>query len=134
MRVQDAIFCSFTLGKALVRFDPSSLVEDYTRPSQTNTRQDHHQYKMPIVNGDNASDAGPLLSPMPVQDHHSALEVLKKEYPHADGIDVNTLLDSARHGGLTYNDFLVLPGYIGIMQQIVRSVLKVLNAQRFSCL
>jgi IMP dehydrogenase len=26
---------------------------------------------------------------------------------------VDTLLDSDKHGALTYNDFLVLPGYIG---------------------
>jgi len=45
-------------------------------------------------------------------DHTSALEVLKKEYPR-DGLDVRTLLDSETRGGLTYNDFLILPGHIG---------------------
>ncbi|PMD61701.1 IMP dehydrogenase [Hyaloscypha bicolor E] len=45
--------------------------------------------------------------------HHSkALEVLK-EFEERDGLDIKALLDSKRHGGLTYNDFLVLPGYIG---------------------
>ncbi|KAH9220692.1 inosine-5-monophosphate dehydrogenase imd2 [Leptodontidium sp. 2 PMI_412] len=45
--------------------------------------------------------------------HHSkALEVLK-QYEERDGLDIESLLDSKKHGGLTYNDFLVLPGYIG---------------------
>jgi IMP dehydrogenase len=47
------------------------------------------------------------------QDHTKALEVLEKEYPIKDGLDVDTLLDSDKHGALTYNDFLILPGYIG---------------------
>lgn len=45
--------------------------------------------------------------------HHSkALEILK-QYEERDGLDIESLLDSKKHGGLTYNDFLVLPGYIG---------------------
>ncbi|KAJ4299758.1 inosine-5'-monophosphate dehydrogenase [Kalmusia sp. IMI 367209] len=63
---------------------------------------------MPITNGDamakGAADA---------MDFSKALEVLKNEYPERDGIDVKTLIDSKRNGGLTYNDFLMLPGYIG---------------------
>ncbi|KAG9376097.1 Inosine-5'-monophosphate dehydrogenase [Pyrenophora tritici-repentis] len=63
---------------------------------------------MPISNGDamtnTASDA---------LDHTKALEILKNEYPERDGIDVKTLIDSKKNGGLTYNDFLMLPGYIG---------------------
>jgi IMP dehydrogenase len=35
------------------------------------------------------------------------------EYDERDGLDVRSLIDSKKHGGLTYNDFLVLPGYIG---------------------
>ncbi|KAL9090943.1 MAG: hypothetical protein Q9159_001686 [Coniocarpon cinnabarinum] len=50
---------------------------------------------------------------MPVEDHTAALKVLQTEYAKGDGLDVQTLLDSAKHGGLTYNDFLILPGYIG---------------------
>lgn len=46
-------------------------------------------------------------------DYTKALEVLKAEYKTKDGLDVESLLDSAKNGGLTYNDFLVLPGYIG---------------------
>ncbi|ODV92250.1 hypothetical protein CANCADRAFT_837 [Tortispora caseinolytica NRRL Y-17796] len=41
----------------------------------------------------------------------NALEVLK-EYEHKDGLDVHTLMDSKTRGGLTYNDFLILPGKI----------------------
>lgn len=47
-----------------------------------------------------------------IQDYTTALEVLKT-YPNRDGLDVDTLLDSDKHGALTYNDFLVLPGYVG---------------------
>jgi IMP dehydrogenase len=46
-------------------------------------------------------------------DYSKALEVLQNEYQERDGIDVKTLIDSKRNGGLTYNDFLMLPGYIG---------------------
>lgn len=63
---------------------------------------------MPISNGDamtnNAVDA---------LDYTKALEVLQNEYPERDGIDVKSLIDSKKNGGLTYNDFLMLPGYIG---------------------
>lgn len=33
-------------------------------------------------------------------------------YPKKDGLDIKTLIDSANFGGLTYNDFLILPGLI----------------------
>ncbi|KAJ5037325.1 uncharacterized protein L3040_007501 [Drepanopeziza brunnea f. sp. 'multigermtubi'] len=45
-------------------------------------------------------------------DHTKALEILEN-YPESDGLDIQSLLDSKKHGGLTYNDFLILPGYIG---------------------
>lgn len=45
-------------------------------------------------------------------DPSTALEVLR-EYEKPDGLDVRELIDSRKHGGLTYNDFLILPGYIG---------------------
>jgi IMP dehydrogenase len=63
---------------------------------------------MPITNG----DAMPSFSENALE-YTKALEVLKNEYPERDGIDVKTLIDSAKNGGLTYNDFLMLPGYIG---------------------
>lgn len=40
-----------------------------------------------------------------------ALELLN-EYKTYDAIDVKTLMDSAARGGLTYNDFLMIPGKI----------------------
>ena len=49
-----------------------------------------------------------------IQDYTKALEILERDYPTRDGLDVDTLLDSDKHGALTYNDFLILPGYIGI--------------------
>jgi IMP dehydrogenase len=47
-----------------------------------------------------------------VSDFTKALEVLK-EYQSSDGLDLHQLMDTTKHGGLTYNDFLLLPGYIG---------------------
>lgn len=67
---------------------------------------------MPITNGDVAVSVVPLLRNKDIIDHTKALEYLEKEYPQ-DGLDVHTLLDSKNNGALTYNDFLILPGYIG---------------------
>ncbi|KAF8921198.1 IMP dehydrogenase/GMP reductase [Mucidula mucida] len=44
-------------------------------------------------------------------DASSALEHLKT-YSRSDGLSVTDLMDSQVHGGLTYNDFLLLPGKI----------------------
>ncbi|RKF77468.1 Inosine-5'-monophosphate dehydrogenase [Golovinomyces cichoracearum] len=45
--------------------------------------------------------------------HHSkALEILE-QYEEQDGLDIKSLIDSKKNGGLAYNDFLILPGYIG---------------------
>lgn len=44
-------------------------------------------------------------------DSKSALEHLKT-YSRSDGLSVADLIDSQVHGGLTYNDFLLLPGKI----------------------
>lgn len=41
----------------------------------------------------------------------TALDYLKT-YSHGDGLDVIELMDSTTHGGLTYDDFLMLPGKI----------------------
>lgn len=35
-----------------------------------------------------------------------------KEYPKKDGLSIKELIDSTNFGGLTYNDFLILPGLI----------------------
>jgi len=50
----------------------------------------------------------PLGMPL---DPSKALDELKK-YPSSDGLSVSDLMKSTLHGGLTYNDFLVLPGKI----------------------
>lgn len=42
-----------------------------------------------------------------------------KTYAKKDGLDVQTLIDSANFGGLTYNDFLVLPGLINFPSSAV---------------
>ncbi|KAK0216043.1 IMP dehydrogenase [Armillaria fumosa] len=44
-------------------------------------------------------------------DAASAIEHLRS-YSRSDGLSVNDLMDSQVHGGLTYNDFLLLPGKI----------------------
>lgn len=69
---------------------------------------------MPILNGDSMEGQIPVLHKEKILDASTAVDVLLKEYPQRDGIDVQTLLDSKTNGGLTYNDFLVLPGYIGM--------------------
>lgn len=66
-------------------------------------------YTMTFANGD---IPGPAMK-AEIQDYTKALEVLQKEYTTSDGLDIDTLLDSDKHGALTYNDFLILPGYIG---------------------
>lgn len=67
---------------------------------------------MPIANGDSQNN---LAMKAEVQDYTKALEVLERDYSSGDGLDVDTLIDSDKHGALTYNDFLILPGYIGKM-------------------
>ncbi|CAL5872619.1 uncharacterized protein PFLUO_LOCUS6885 [Penicillium psychrofluorescens] len=64
---------------------------------------------MPISNGDAAPGSAMKAE---IEDYTKALEVLET-YTTRDGLDVDTLIDSDKHGALTYNDFLVLPGYIG---------------------
>lgn len=44
-------------------------------------------------------------------DHKSALEHLAT-YESRDGLSAAELMNSTKHGGLTYNDFLLLPGRI----------------------
>ena len=44
-------------------------------------------------------------------DPSTALKVLST-YPRSDGLSAKDLMDSTVHGGLTYNDFLMLPGKI----------------------
>ncbi|KAF5352958.1 hypothetical protein D9758_007880 [Tetrapyrgos nigripes] len=44
-------------------------------------------------------------------DPSSALDLLKS-YDRPDGLAVTELMDSRQHGGLTYNDFLLLPGKV----------------------
>lgn len=41
-----------------------------------------------------------------------ALDLLRS-YEQRDGLSVLDLMDEKKNGGLTYNDFLLLPGYIG---------------------
>ena len=71
---------------------------------------------MTLTNGDSSNGSSQLSSEQRIFDFTKALQVLRDEYSSADGLDAKTLLDSKINGGLTYNDFLVLPGYIGIFK------------------
>jgi IMP dehydrogenase len=58
-----------------------------------------------------------------------ALDVLKT-YERSDGLSIGDLMESRIHGGLTYNDFLLLPGKIdfpasdvGTESRITRNVM-----------
>ena len=42
-----------------------------------------------------------------------------KDYPKKDGLSVKELIDSTNFGGLTYNDFLILPGLINFPSSAV---------------
>jgi IMP dehydrogenase len=44
-------------------------------------------------------------------DPSKAFDELKK-YPSPDGLSIEQLMNATLHGGLTYNDFLMLPGKI----------------------
>jgi len=44
---------------------------------------------------------------------------LLKDYTRGDGLALNELMDSRRNGGLTYNDFLMLPGHISFPASVV---------------
>ena len=70
---------------------------------------------MPLSNGDLGSSTAQLTPGKSALDFKTALDILHDE--EKDGIDAKTLLDSRLNGGLTYNDFLVLPGYIGSFPQ-----------------
>jgi IMP dehydrogenase len=48
---------------------------------------------------------------MPFLDPSTALDHIAS-YTRKDGVTVSELMDSTVHGGLTYNDFLILPGKI----------------------
>lgn len=68
---------------------------------------------MTLTNGDSSNGGSQLMPEQKILDYTDALKVLHDDYSSADGLDAKTLLDSRINGGLTYNDFLVLPGYIG---------------------
>ena len=70
---------------------------------------------MPLTNGNTDTGAHQLMSGQKPLDHTTAMDILRNEYTQSDGLDAKTLLDSRTNGGLTYNDFLVLPGYIGTL-------------------
>ena len=68
---------------------------------------------MTLTNGDSSNSTSQLMPGLGILDYTKAFEVLSDEFAEGDGLDAKTLLDSKVNGGLTYNDFLVLPGYIG---------------------
>ena len=68
---------------------------------------------MPLTNGDTTNITTQLFPGQELLDHSQAVDILEGQGLR-DGLHADTLLDSKVNGGLTYNDFLILPGYIGI--------------------
>ncbi|KAI9791274.1 MAG: inosine-5'-monophosphate dehydrogenase [Peltula sp. TS41687] len=68
---------------------------------------------MPHMNGNADSGTSNAHESNNVLPYQTALEVMKAEGADYDGVTVDNLLDSRRNGALAYNDFLMLPGYIG---------------------
>ncbi|KAI1091804.1 IMP dehydrogenase [Rostrohypoxylon terebratum] len=62
---------------------------------------------MPSLNGSTAVNGSTKFL-----DYKTAVEALN-DYPSRDGLSIEDLIDTKQRGGLTYNDFLILPGYIG---------------------
>jgi len=73
---------------------------------------------MPSPNGDLSGPA-----PLPPRGDSFASPAdamsLLKDYTRGDGLALHELMDSRRNGGLTYNDFLMLPGHISFPASIV---------------
>ncbi|MCJ1362432.1 hypothetical protein MMC16_001535 [Acarospora aff. strigata] len=67
---------------------------------------------MPLTNGDTTNITTQLFPGQELLDHSQAVDILEGQGLR-DGLHADTLLDSKVNGGLTYNDFLILPGYIG---------------------
>lgn len=70
----------------------------------------------PIANGHSHPNA-----PERSEKALSASEALAflDSYPRGDGLSVQELMDSRKNGGLTYNDFLMLPGHISFPASVV---------------
>jgi IMP dehydrogenase len=67
----------------------------------------------PLANGSTDSNgSSSFLSPSDALAH-------LESYTRGDGLSVSELMDSRQHGGLTYNDFLMLPGHISFPASVV---------------
>lgn len=88
---------------------------------------------MPLTNGDAVASTSYLLPGNELLDFNTAFDVLKSEDSNRDGIDVKTLIDSRTNGGLTYNDFLILPGYIGICRPALTRSAVLMYLARLLC-
>lgn len=73
------------------------------------------------TNGDSHSSSSTSHLPhrsktaLSAEDAMSCLE----EYGRGDGLSLHELMDSRKNGGLTYNDFLMLPGHISFPASVV---------------
>jgi IMP dehydrogenase len=68
-------------------------------------------------NGDSSSSHLPQRSST-YASKSDAMSMLE-EYSRGDGLALAELMDSRKNGGLTYNDFLMLPGHISFPASIV---------------
>lgn len=62
------------------------------------------------MSANGSTTAAPARAAAPL-DPSEALKLLE-QYTRGDGLSLTELMDSRKNGGLTYNDFLMLPGHI----------------------
>jgi IMP dehydrogenase len=70
------------------------------------------------VNGNSSTSHLPSRDKSSHLSSSDAMSVLA-EYSRGDGLSLPELMDSRKNGGLTYNDFLMLPGHISFPASVV---------------
>ncbi|ORY23541.1 IMP dehydrogenase/GMP reductase [Naematelia encephala] len=81
----------------------------------------------PYINGNGNADSSTSHMPSRSSKPLSPADALAtlKEYTRGDGLSLHELMDSRKNGGLTYNDFLMLPGHINFPASAVSLQTKV---------
>ncbi|KAK5110554.1 hypothetical protein LTR62_005746 [Meristemomyces frigidus] len=74
---------------------------------------------MPEMNGTHVVNGGNNPGDHEKYEEPTQALALLKQYSAKDGISVHDLMDETKLGGLTYNDFLLLPGHIGFPASVV---------------
>lgn len=106
------------------RFGPLKQARNLPIDTDTNCRPmlSSKYISMTVTNGhsNGAWKSGCTDDSKKPLDHSKALEILSKQYETRDGLGIEELLDSSKRGGVTYNDFLILPGHIDFAASEVR--------------